>query len=647
MAILGTFNQTKIDSFISRGVKAYVNGVYFANGMSYKTNDIISFISSDTRKVLNNLLVTGTNDIEYLTTARIFKVSEVKLTGETPFNLDITTTLNDIGYAIAPDIQNIVESIAKGVSFYFDDVRIYFIGMTYAGVKITLKADETHIITMARLYASEGNANNRDFTITDGGKIATVVSPTYGIGTRFLELTTKLGTVEPPKPDMIVTQNDLDSFTNQNGILRIGSYSSPDSKVGDIYKKNSTIRYIVDDEFYDVDSVTLNDGDKPFLRFGSSNDFYLPYPYDYSDKGLEITVVGNGVVYYVQQSDIDYCNTHESKLFINDVLATSQTTLNVGDEIKVVANFGFEYFYDDGYSSVYSSNFNDWLSLSDDKKSASFNIQNITRKLGFSIEYLAVQPETIQGVNNVYSLTNEQVKTFITTDWIEELPSGTTDHNKEIISLLEIPFLLPQNMVIGSENVKLGLYDTQITAIALNDDQMVINMGIIDVPMVKNNLLDYKNTTTILNLPYVEKIFLETRDVMGQQISVSYIINLYNSMMTVNVSSSKSGKIVISKTIDLNFQIPFGNVQTTPKGSDATDVSLVKNNGIKTPFIEVIRNDTILENGMFTIPIVDEIEINGVLGYTEIENVDLKVSANRDEKEMIISLLKSGVIIND
>jgi len=647
MAILGTVTKAMIDAYSVRGVKFYINGIYSADGATYKTDDIITFFSSDGKKLLNNLLVVGSDDIEYLTTARIFKISEIRLTGTTPFVLDFTTTFNDVSETIYIDTQNIAESIAKGVSFYYDGVRTYSVGILYVGGTLALKADETHIITIARLFASTGNANNKDFTITDGGKTATIQFTTFGFGTRFLQLTTKIGDIVIPEPDMLITQNDLDSFTNQKGILRIGSYSSANSKVGDKYVKNSTIRYIVDVDFYDVGSVVLNDGNVSFLRFGTSNDFYLPYPYDYSDGGLDITVTGSDVVYYVFQSDIDYCNDNNSKLYVNGVLATAQTPLNVDDEIKVIANVGFEYFYDDGYSSVYSSNLNDWLPLSDGNKVAKFNIQNIARKLGFSIDTIAVQPDAIQGVNNVYSLTKSQVKTFISTDWIEELPSGDIDHNKEIISLLELPFLLPQSLILGDESVRLGVYNTNVVAVALNDDQMVIDLGVIDVPMVKNNLLDYKDTTTVLNLPYVEKMFLETNDVIGQQISINYVINLYNSMMTVNVSSSKSGKIIISKTVDLNFQIPFGDVTTRPKGSDATDVSLVKNNGVKTAFVEVIRNDVLLENGLFTIPIVDELLLNDVRGYVEIENVDLKVTGNSDDKNDIKTILQNGVIIND
>ena len=68
-------------------------------------------------------------------------------------------------------------------------------------------------------------------------------------------------------------------------------------------------------------------------------------------------------------------------------------------------------------------------------------------------------------------------------------------------------------------------------------------------------------------------------------------------------------------------------------------------NGVLIPYIEIVRNDAILPNGFFTVPVVDESLISGQSGFIKIDNVELETSALGNEKAQIISLLNSGVII--
>ena len=61
-------------------------------------------------------------------------------------------------------------------------------------------------------------------------------------------------------------------------------------------------------------------------------------------------------------------------------------------------------------------------------------------------------------------------------------------------------------------------------------------------------------------------------------------------------------------------------------------------------FIEIIRNEVLLKDVYFTIPVDDESILTGLSGYVRIEDVNLVGNTMLNEKESIISKLKSGVI---
>ena len=102
--------------------------------------------------------------------------------------------------------------------------------------------------------------------------------------------------------------------------------------------------------------------------------------------------------------------------------------------------------------------------------------------------------------------------------------------------------------------------------------------------------------------------------------------------------------MIITKQVDLGIDIPFINA-VTGKTVNNNNIDLGGDNGVLIPYIEIMRNDAILANGFFTVPVVDESLISGQTGYIKIDNIELETSALGNEKAQIISLLNSGVII--
>lgn len=264
---------------------------------------------------------------------------------------------------------------------------------------------------------------------------------------------------------------------------------------------------------------------------------------------------------------------------------------------------------------------------------------------GFNLEVKQLTPN-VQGVNQVYELDVNAVGVISSKQF--EFFNGQTvkKYGDYILGLIKLPFAIPKELIV-SENaiVKMGNFDSGVKGKLLNAEKLTINLGSITTPLKFNNTLDFINTTCILYLPYCEPINLENEYVIGQTISIQYIVNLYSGELLINITSSKNNEIIISKNIDLDIDVPFSNVQARPPKNDSRDIKLGKDNGVKNPHIVIMRNDAILPHGFFTIPITDEKQLQDETGFVKIDEIELSVNAPDNEKDSIISLLNNGVII--
>ena len=156
---------------------------------------------------------------------------------------------------------------------------------------------------------------------------------------------------------------------------------------------------------------------------------------------------------------------------------------------------------------------------------------------------------------------------------------------------------------------------------------------------------DFINTFCTLNLPYCEPFTIANEYLIGETINIFYDIDLYTGKALIRITSTKTGNSIVTKNIDLNINIPFGDVQDKPSQNSVNNLELGGYNGVKTPFIEVMRNDSVLPFGFFTIPVSDEKTLQNERGFVKIDDIELRLNAPDNEKDSIISLLNNGVII--
>ncbi len=352
------------------------------------------------------------------------------------------------------------------------------------------------------------------------------------------------------------------------------------------------------------------------------------------------------IITTITQTQIDTFNVANAQLFINDVLAVAGVVFNSGDVLKAVANDGYEFYLNGSKVSVsYRTRTGGTIAfnVSEDFKTVTSNLSSFGS--GFSVSTNFKTP-SVKGINDVYLINESQVRAITQSRFTTGTGENFKDHGEYILGLINLPFAVDPSMVVGKKSISLGSYDTGIEGDLLSSDVIKLDMGLIVVSGLKGNLLDYKDTVTLLHLPYCETIVLETDYVIDETVSIEYQINLYDGVVTVNVSSSKINGVISTQNVDMGIVIPFGNLTTHPTANDPRNVKLGGDNGVTVPYIEVMRHNAILEDGFFTIPIIDEDLLSGQSGYVEIENVNLSTRATSDEKDLIKSNLMNGVIIN-
>ena len=253
---------------------------------------------------------------------------------------------------------------------------------------------------------------------------------------------------------------------------------------------------------------------------------------------------------------------------------------------------------------------------------------------------------TKKGVNNVYLLDTTTARQVMSKRFTRIMASGEgKDYAETIIGLINIPFAIDSKYKTGTQKIMLADFDTQLTGVELNTDTIIVDMGVISVPHLNDDFTDYEKTEVNLFLPYCDSLTLNSSDVIGFKVSISYWVNCYNGETLINIYSSKNNALIESRKVDLKVNVPFNKIGSTPSNNAFNQVQSIGYNGVNTPYIELKTLDNVLKNGLFTNPVIDEKTLIDEKGFIEVENIELSVNAMLHEKSEILNLLRQGVII--
>lgn len=349
---------------------------------------------------------------------------------------------------------------------------------------------------------------------------------------------------------------------------------------------------------------------------------------------------------------------------VNGASVSDDYTLKSGDKLVFKANFGYKFVDGQNYYDSWSHNGRWDFTYSDDFKFGYLDFRNEftdVYEFSFMVQPFNEQPkdepppqntpdnnpidEIFKGVNNLYLLDEPNAKEVMKTRFLLSTDGETADKANGIIGLIKLPFDFDDNYLMNETNVLIGNYDTGVAGKVIKTDTIVKVVGAIEVPKNNDNLLDYENVEVELFLPYCDSLKLDKEKVIGHVIKIEYWINLYNSEFLAIVKNDEYGVIESIKS-SFASSVPFNKLDVTPSNNRFDNVNNGYN-GIDEAYLQIRFYKSVLADGLFSALVDDELQLNDVRGFVEVNHINLKTGATLDEQRNILTLLKQGVIIND
>ena len=263
-------------------------------------------------------------------------------------------------------------------------------------------------------------------------------------------------------------------------------------------------------------------------------------------------------------------------------------------------------------------------------------------------DIVLVAPVDVKGSNMVYRIADADLETITHSRFqaITAQSAALLDYGQFILGFIKLPFEIDPSLIVGSEQVKLGLVSTGVSGDVISKDRLVVPLGSVTVPAENMNSLDYQSTLCKLHLPYANPVPVDIQYVIGETITIELSINLYDGEAQYTLKSTKFDDVFDTVTCNLDIAIPFANVVGgIPNKNNPSNVSVGVDNGIRTAFIEVERKPREMPDGFFTAAVNVEGALTGKTGYFEVSHCELNVLATQEEKERILSALREGVIL--
>lgn len=375
--------------------------------------------------------------------------------------------------------------------------------------------------------------------------------------------------------------------------------------------------------------------------------------------------------YRFKAADINKLSDAGVTLTVNGEAVVAETAIYDGDELLAVVESGREFNIikdNEGVNdilSIYFRQFDSWAFKtyyapfinSGNFKSATLTMPNkMVDGIGsspftFSVSTIQALPEVV-GTNNIYKV-DVDILSDVNRERFKVVVSGSGgevndtiyDYGKYILSVLSLPFKIPDNYIALEDNILLADLNTGVRAVKLNSDVLKIKLGTINLSNYSKNSSDYLDVITILHLPYVNSINIEPYYVLDSVLDVEYLVDCYTGVVTVNVYSDKLESPIVTKSVNMGVNIPMVSTEFNVELSNS-NIERGGDNGVRTPFIEVVKSELPLMDGVFTIPVIDESILNSNTGFIQVSEINLNGRITSIEQSEIKSILNSGVFIN-
>lgn len=307
-------------------------------------------------------------------------------------------------------------------------------------------------------------------------------------------------------------------------------------------------------------------------------------------------------------------------------------------------------------------------------------------------------PATHHAINTgfvtLYAPTNVSLQGLATKLWsddfYENIIKNFTDPMDAILSLGIVPFT-----VTGTDTiVKIGNWNSQnLYMPKVSDQYRIVDLGSVFINEATGSYMDYNPYTLItIYLPYIGFVRLNTDEVMGHNLGVTYYVDLLSGACVVyltvdgNVHSQYSGNVMtliplsgrdMSSLYQSAIQIGLSTIATIASptgglasalgaGALASSAGTVMNSkdkvqmgssvegssgmiGLQYPYLIIESPRGCLpnnQNALMGYPSFMTASLGSLSGYTEVDTIHLEnIPCTGSELAEIESLLKTGVIL--
>lgn len=304
-------------------------------------------------------------------------------------------------------------------------------------------------------------------------------------------------------------------------------------------------------------------------------------------------------------------------------------------------------------------------------------------------------PPIISGSSNglwaIYNPTESQLQSFgkwlWSSDIIDQIVKMISNPMDAIIGLHTIYVIPPTS---GAATIKAGYLDSGVSAAKVSNQYTSIDCGTVTIPEKYQNALDYDYTRVSIYLPFIGIVPLNTRDVMGASLHLTYRVDVLTGtcLAQIRVTKQNSNAVLYTYSGNCAVQIPLtsgnygtlltgllsavgGVVASVASGGAAlpavagigsaalnshTNVSQSGNLGsnagalgIRKPYVIITRPTPYnAENypSFYGIPSQKYVMLGNVSGFTKVREIHVEnINATNEEKSEIESLLKGGVLL--
>lgn len=475
-----------------------------------------------------------------------------------------------------------------------------------------------------------------------------------------------------PEPAYVFTQYDVNQMAGSHVTGKLnGSIIAEGTKAfaGDVFKIEAISPYEINSASITGDFGNSNtplvvapDKQSASVAFPETTDYQFTYSTSIIDTRYKLVA-----------ADVAAINTDRWTTTIDGVKAAVGSVLTVGSVVKTTANDGYTLLpvsFEEG-GSAFGANAMDgtdgteWrltMTIGSGGKVATGAVTTdlaVGSRINWFMsakQVVPVDPEepdvppVVGEFNNLYkvdsaimgAINKERFRTVISGSG-ENQSIDRVDYGGQILSLIGLPFEIDPSYVMEAEPVQLGDLMTKVEAPRINSDRIRVPLGSIVVPDAVDST-DYVGVTALLYLPRLDPVSIDLEYVIGQTLTVDYLIDVYSGRATVNIASTKTGGVVVQREVDMGFNIPY--INSANQSVDNPNIQVGGDNGITKPRLDLVKSDLILPKGFYTVPVVAEGTLASYNGYTTVEFIQLDFKAPLSEKEMLTNKLNSGVIIN-